>query len=159
MGVLMSDMDQWLHDYGESHRDIRYAPVYWMSVPLLVIGTVGLLWSIPVPEEFYAISPVLNWGSAFLLAAVVYYFIISLPLAIGMLPFLAGVIACQVWLQNSDYSASRVAAGLTLASIIGLYMGHRGARGLKALVEDVQLLMIAPAWMLSRVYRKLGIPF
>jgi len=155
----MSDTDQWLQDYGESHRDIRYAPVYWISVPLLVIGTVGLLWTIPVPEEFYAISPVLNWGSAFLLATVVYYFIISLPLAFGMLPFLAGVIACQVWLQNSDYSALRVTVGLTLASVIGLYVGRHAARGGRAVVEDVQLLMIAPLWVLSRVYRKLGIPF
>lgn len=157
--MFMSDTDQWLHDYGECHRDIRYAPVYWLSVPLLVIGTVGLLWSIPVPDEFYAISPVLNWGSAFLLATVVYYFIISLPLAIGMLPFLAGVIACQVWLQDSDYSALRVAAGLTGASVIGLYMGHQATGRLRAVAADIQLLMIAPVWVLSRIYRKMGIPF
>jgi len=154
----MSDTDQWLHDYGENHRDIQYALVYWASVPVLVIGTVGLLWSLPVPEEFLAISPALNWGSAFLLATVVYYFIISMTLAIGMLPFLGAVIACQIWLQHSDYSALRAAAGLTLASMVGLYLGRHAARESKAVLEDIQLLMIAPLWILSRFYRKMGIP-
>jgi len=155
----MNDSDNWLGNYGISHQDIRYAPVYWLSVPMLVVGTVGLLWLVPVPQEFYAISPALNWGTAFLLAAVVYYFIISMPLAIGMLPFLAGVIACQIWLEHSDYSALRVTAGLTIASIIGLYMGRRTVHGIRSMLEDIQLLMIAPAWLLSLLYRKLGIPF
>ena len=155
----MSDTDEWLTDYGETHRDIQYAAVYWMSVPVLVVGMVGLLWSLPVPQEFLAISPVLNWGTAFLLATVVYYFIISMPLAIGMLPFLAGVIACQVWLEHSDYSAQQAAAGLTLASMVGLYLGRHAARGFKAVLEDVQLLMIGPIWILSQLYRKMGIRF
>ena len=66
----MPGADTWLADYGESHRDIRSPVVYWISVPLLVLATVGLLWSLPIPEEFRRISPVLNWGSVFLMAAV-----------------------------------------------------------------------------------------
>jgi hypothetical protein len=75
-------------------------------VPILVLGTVGILWSLPVPEEFARISPVLNWGSVFLMAAVVYYFIISIPLAIGMLPFVAGITAMMIgpaWLLANLY--------------------------------------------------------
>jgi uncharacterized membrane protein YGL010W len=155
----MSDTDTWLSDYGEQHRDIQHAALYWMSVPVLVVGIVGLLWSLPIPGEFLAISPVLNWGTAFLLATVVYYFIISIPLAIGMLPFLAGVVACQLWLETSDYQAFRAAGGLTLASLIGLYMGRHATRGIRGVWEDTQLLMIAPVWLLSQLYRKLGIPF
>ncbi len=155
----MSETDKWLNDYGEHHRDIRFAPLYWISVPVLVVGIVGLLWSLPIPQEFLAISPALNWATAFLLATVVYYFIISIPLAIGMLPFLAGVIACQLWLEDSGYLVFRAAAGLTLASLIGLYMGRHAARGIHGVWEDLQLLMIAPVWLLSQLYRKLGIPF
>jgi len=95
-GIAVSETDRWLSDYGDSHADIRNPGVYWLSVPILVLGTVGMLWSLPVPEEFVKISPVLNWGSAFLMAAMVYYFIISISLAIGMLPFVAGVTALQL---------------------------------------------------------------
>jgi uncharacterized membrane protein YGL010W len=155
----MADTDKWLDDYGKSHRNIRYPPVYWACVPMLVVGVVGLLWAMPVPEAFLAISPALNWATAFLLAAVVYYFIISMPLAIGMLPFLAAVVTFELWLQHSQYSALRAAAGLTLASVVGLYLGRRENSGFKAVLEDVQLLMIAPFWLLSLLYRRLGIPY
>ena len=155
----MADTDKWLDDYGESHRNIRYAPVYWICVPLLVVGVVGLLWAMPVPEAFLAISPALNWATTFLLAAVVYYFIISMPLAIGMLPFLAALVTFELWLQHSEYSALRAATGLTLASVVGLYLGRGENSGFKAVLEDVQLVMIAPFWLLSLLYRRLRIPY
>ena len=84
----MTDSDGWLERYGETHGNLTYPVLYWAAVPMVVTGTVGLLWSLPVPAQFFEISPLLNWGSAFLMAAAIYYFIISLSLAIGMLPFL-----------------------------------------------------------------------
>jgi uncharacterized membrane protein YGL010W len=157
--MLMSETDRWLVDYGESHTDIGNPFVFWFSVPLLVLGTVGLLWSLPVPQEFADISPVLNWGSAFLMAAVVYYFIISMSLAIGMLPFIFGVAALQMWLANSTYSPYVASSGLLVASIIGLYLGNYPNGGIKAVLRDIQLMMIAPVWILSNIYRRLGIPY
>ncbi len=157
-GIAVSETDRWLSDYGESHADIRNPGVYWLSVPILVLGTVGMLWSLPVPEEFVKISPVLNWGSAFLMAAMVYYFIISISLAIGMLPFVAGVTALQLWLVDSSLSLVRISSVMFIASIIGLYVGHYEKGGIKAVFHDIQLMMIAPAWLLSNFYRRLGIP-
>ena len=157
-GIAVSETDRWLSDYGDSHADIRNPGVYWLSVPVLVLGTVGMLWSLPVPEEFVKISPVLNWGSAFLMAAMVYYFIISISLAIGMLPFVAGVTALQLLLVDSSLSLARVSSVMFIASIIGLYVGHYEKGGIKAVCHDIQLMMIAPAWLLSNFYRRLGIP-
>lgn len=155
----MSETECWLTDYGESHRDISFAGIYWVSVLTLVIGTVGMLWSLPVPYEFEKISPILNWGSTFLMAAVVYYFIISMPLAIGMLPFMFGVAAIQLWLIDSTFSLPRVSATLFALSIAGLYLGRHSNGGVRAVFRDIQLMMIAPAWLLSVLYRKFGIPY
>jgi uncharacterized membrane protein YGL010W len=154
----VSDTDRWLSDYGDSHADMANPGIYWLSVPILVLGTVGILWSLPIPEEFARISPVLNWGSAFLMVAVVYYFIISVPLAIGMLPFVAGVSAVQYWLLDSSLSLLRISSGMVVASIIGLYLGQYKKGGIKAVLHDIQLMMIAPAWLLANLYRRLGIP-
>ena len=154
----MPETDRWLDDYGATHRDITHPLVYWLAVFGVVLGTVGLLWALPVPDEFVDISPVFNWGTAFLLAAVVYYFIISLPLAFGMLPFVVAVVAFHVWLQISPYSAVRASTGLVVAGLVGLYLGHYRGDGVKAVLKDVQLMMIAPVWLLSRLYRRLGIP-
>ena len=156
--MVVSETDRWLSDYGDSHADITNPGIYWLSVPILVLGTVGMLWSLPIPEEFVKISPVLNWGSAFLMVAVVYYFIISISLAIGMLPFVVGVTALQLWLVRSSFSLVGVSSGLFVASIVGLYLGHYRSGGIRAVFTDIQLMMIAPAWLLSNLYKRLGIP-
>ena len=153
------ETDRWLIDYGENHCSVDYAGLYWLAVPLLVIGTVGLLWSLPVPEAFFNISPFLNWGTAFLMAAAVYYFIISVSLAIGMLPFMVGVAALASWLEVSQYSLIWVSAGLCSGAVIGLWLGQYAAGGVRAVLQDIQLMMIAPVWLLSVLYRRLGIPF
>ncbi len=155
----MSETDQWLIDYGKSHRDVGNAGLYWLAVPVLVIGTVGLLWAIPVPEAFVEISPFLNWGTAFLMATVVYYFIISVSLAIGMLPFMFGVAAIASWLHLSRFPPVLVSASLTGGAIIGLWLGQYAKGGIKSVLHDIQLMMIAPMWLLSALYRRLGIPY
>lgn len=155
----MSETDSWLLRYEQNHSDLNNPWVYWAAVPMVVAGTVGLLWSLPVPAEFHEISPLLNWGSAFLMAATIYYFIISLSIAIGMLPFLLGLAALQVWLTASIYPALAVSTGLAVAGTVGLAMGRRGAGGLRAVIEDLQLMMIGPAWLLSVIYRRFGIPY
>lgn len=154
----MPETDRWLAEFGDSHRNISHAPVYWLAVPILILGTVGLLWALPTPVEFERISPALNWGTTFLLAAVVYYFIISLPIAFGLIPFVLAVAAFHLWLQLSPYSGLSASAGLVAGGLIGVYLGHHGRGGLRAVLADVQHIMIAPAWLLSRLYHKLGIP-
>ena len=155
----MTETDGWLKRYEETHNDLTYPAVYWTAVPMVVLGIVGLLWALPIPDEFFEISPLLNWGTAFLMATTVYYFIISVSLAIGMLPFVVGVAGVQMWLAQSDYSPFQVSIGLLVAGIIGLWMGHRNEAGLRPVLQDLQLMMIGPAWILSVLYRRIGIPF
>ena len=159
MRSAMSESDNWLLRYEQNHSDLDNPWVYWAAVPMVVTGTVGVLWALPVPVEFYAISPLLNWGSAFLMAAAIYYFIISLSIAIGMLPFLLGLATLQLWLTDSNYPAVGVSVGLAVAGAVGLAMGRRGAGGIRAILEDLQLMMIGPAWLLSVIYRRFGIPY
>jgi uncharacterized membrane protein YGL010W len=154
----MTETDSWLDHYEETHRDLTNPAVYWASVPLVVLGTVGLLWTVPVPDEFFEISPLLNWGTAFLMSTAVYYFIISVSLAIGMLPFVIGVAGVQIWLAGTEFSPFRVSLGLLLAGIIGLWLGHRNRKSLWPVLQDLQLMMIGPAWLLSVLYRRFGIP-
>ena len=154
----MSETDSWLARYEQAHSDLTHPFVYWAAVPMVVLGTVGLLWQLPVPEEFAAISPLMNWGSAFLMATAVYYFIISVSLAIGMLPFIIGVASIHLWLGDSDYSPLRVSTGLLIAGTIGLWLGHRNKRGIGPVIQDLQMMMIGPVWLLSVLYRRAGIP-
>jgi len=155
----MSENLGWLLRYEERHTDLTNPVVYWAAVPMVVVGTVGLLWSLPTPPEFFEISPLLNWGSAFLIAATIYYFIISLSIAIGLLPFMLGLASLQLWLAATEYPALGVSVGLLVAGTVGLWLGRRGSGGLRAVLQDLQLMMIGPAWLLSVMYRRFGIPY
>jgi len=155
----MSESDNWLERYAQDRSNLTNPWAYWAAVPMVVAGTVGLLWSLPIPAEFREISPLLNWGSAFLMAATIYYFIISLSIAIGMLPFVLGLATLQLWLTSSVYPALGVSTGLFVAGATGLWLGRRGTGGLWGILQDLQLMMIGPAWLLSIIYRRFGIPY
>ncbi len=154
----MDESNEWLTRFEQIHNDINNTAVYWMAVFMVVVSTTGLLWHLPAPPEFHEISPLLNWGSTFLMATAIYYFIISLSLAIGMLPFLMGLAAIQLWLADSGYPELRVCGGLLIAGMFGLWFGRRGPGNVRAVLQDLQLLMIGPVWLLSVIYRRLGIP-
>lgn len=152
----MTDIDNWLSRYEQSHQSLRNPVVYWASIPMVVLGLTGLLWALPVPAEFEDISPLLNWGSTFLMVTAIYYFIISLSLAIGLLPFLLGLASIQMWLAAEGLPANAISIGLLVAGTAGLALGRGGA--LRSLIQDLQLTMIGPAWILSVLYRRFGIP-
>lgn len=155
----MTETQSWLDRYQAHNRDLTWPWIYWAAVPMVVLGTVGVLWSLPVPAEFTAISPLLNWGSAFLMVTVVYYFILSLPLAIGLLPPVIGVAGLMTWLSGPEWSLLRIAGGALAAGLIGIWLGHRNKPPVRALAETLQTIMIGPMWGLSVIYRRLGIPY
>lgn len=152
----MTDIDNWLARYEQSHQRLSNPVAYWFAVPMSVVGVTGLLWALPIPVEFQEISPLLNWGSSFLMVTAVYYFIISLSLAIGLLPLLLGLAGIQMWLLNSGFPACAISTGLIVAGVSGFLLSHGGS--LRRVIEDLQLIMIGPAWALSVVYKRFGIP-
>ncbi len=46
----MSEVDGWLEHYEKSHRDLSYPAMYWAAVLMALLGTVGLLWSLTIPD-------------------------------------------------------------------------------------------------------------
>jgi len=152
----VTDIDNWLARYEQSYQSLRNPVAYWASISMLVLGLTALLWALPIPDEFQNISPLLNWGSAFLMVTAIYYFIISLSLAIGLLPFLLGLASIQMWLTTSGLPATAISAGLLAAGTVGLLLCRGGA--LRPVMQDFQLMMLAPAWTLSLLFRHFGIP-
>ena len=46
----MRGTEQWLSEYGDSHRSAANKLLHWICVPVIVWCVVGLLWSLPVPQ-------------------------------------------------------------------------------------------------------------
>lgn len=154
----MQPVQTWLDDYGDSHRNPTNKLLHWICVPLIVVSLIGLLWSLPVPAVFDEISPLMNWGTLFMLAALVYYFIMSLTLAIGMVFVTAGIIATVHWLDGFAMPLWQISIAIFVAAWIGQFIGHAIEGKRPSFFKDLQFLMIGPIWLLSAIYRKVGIP-
>jgi uncharacterized membrane protein YGL010W len=155
----MRTVEQWLQEYGKSHRDPTNKTLHWICVPVIVVSLIGLLWSLPVPAAWREISPLLNWGAMFLAASVLYYLAMSWSLALGMALFVGLVVLSIVGLQNLPWPLWSVCLALFVVAWIGQFIGHRYEGRRPSFFKDIQFLMIGPLWLLSFVYRKLRIPY
>ncbi len=155
----MSNADVWLDAYAESHQNAVNKALHWVCVPVIVVSLIGMLWAIPTPAAFAEISPALNWGTAFLLAAVVYYFVMSIPLALGMLPVVVAIVLAVNWLASLSIPLIYSSAGLFIVAWIGQFIGHKIEGQKPSFFEDVQFLMIGPLWILAAIYRRFGVSY
>lgn len=155
----MNNADVWLDAYAESHQNPTNKRLHWICVPIIVTSLVGLLWSLPAPAAFSAISPALNWGSAFMLASMVYYCVMSLPLALGMIPVVLAITVTVVWLDSLAIELWISSLVLFVLSWIGQFIGHQIEGKKPSFFEDLQFLMIGPLWILASAYRSLGIRY
>ncbi len=154
----MQPVTAWLDEYGESHQNAANKALHWVCVPLIVLSLVGVLWSLPVPAVFEQASPLMNWGTLFMLAAIVYYFILSITLALGMVVVTAGMVLLLHWMDGLGIPLWQLSIGIFVAAWIGQFIGHAIEGKRPSFFKDLQFLMIGPIWLLSDLYRRLGIP-
>src|SRR5271169_5977406 len=84
----MRTANQWLSEYGDSHRNPTNKALHWICVPVILWCVLGLLWITPFPSVARAAIPMANWATVAVAGAVVYYAFLSLRLALGVLPLL-----------------------------------------------------------------------
>lgn len=154
----MRSADDWFNEYGESHRHPVNKMLHWMCVPAIVFSLVGLLWSLPRPEAF-TVSPWLNWGTLFVAAAMIYYLVLSWPLALGMLAVSALVVLGNHALAGLETPLWQIALAIFVIAWIGQFVGHRIEGRKPSFFRDIQFLLIGPLWLLGFIYRRLGIRY
>ena len=89
----MRTTQQWLDEYGASHRNTTNELLHWICVPAIVITVLGFLWAIPVPQTFAAASPWINWATIAVGFGLCYYFFLSPSLGVGAAICLVAMIA------------------------------------------------------------------
>ena len=153
----MRTVSDWLSDYGSSHQNATNKLLHWLCVPPIVLSVMGLLWSLPVPAAFAAVSPWLNWATLAAAAAVVYYFALSPALAAGVLLVFAALLALTQALSQLPWPLWLTSLTIFVVAWIGQFIGHaiEGAR--PSFFKDLQFLLIGPLWLLAFVYRRLNL--
>jgi uncharacterized membrane protein YGL010W len=155
---MMRTMQQWLDEYGESHRHPTNKTIHWICVPAILFSVLGLVWLIPMPQFAAALGPWINWATLLMILAVIYYLLLSPPLALGMAIIALAMFAAIHWLERAvTFPLWTLFAGIFVAAWIGQFIGHEIEGRKPSFFKDLQFLPIGPAWLLSDLYRHLGI--
>ncbi len=152
---IMKRMQDWLDEYGESHRNETNKLIHWVCVPAIFLSITGLLYSIRIPVYFNTYQ--LNVAVIALVLVWIYYLRLSPMLSIGMLLFGAGcLIICHLVESRAPMPLWLFSLIVFVLAWLGQFYGHKVEGKKPSFLKDLQFLMIGPAWLMSFVYRKIG---
>ena len=154
----MRPIQSWLDEYGESHHDHTNKLIHWICVPAIIFSIIGLIGSLPQPVTFRAL-PFLSWPVIAAALALVYYFALSPALGIGMAFVFVVMLGSLHHLANAGAPITWICAAIFVIAWVGQFIGHKIEGKKPSFFKDIQFLLIGPVWLLSDLYRKLGIPF
>jgi len=148
-------LDRWFAHYSGDHRNATNQWIHVVCVPAIVWSIVALLWCIPAPGTWFRAG---FWAAAAMFAATLFYYRQSRRLGLGMLAMfvlmalLSRAIADAFGLQALLWTAVAV----FVAAWIGQFVGHRIEGRRPSFLTDLTYLLIGPAWVLAKLYRRMG---
>ena len=152
----MKTIHQWLDEYGESHQNETNELIHWICVPLIFFSVTGLLFSIKLPFSISGIN--INVAYIVMLLALIYYFSLSRTLWFGLLLFQVLCMAlCLLIEQSGLISLWLLSVIIFVLAWIGQFYGHKVEGKKPSFFKDIQFLLIGPAWLMSFIYKRMGI--
>lgn len=152
-------MQDWFDAYGVSHQNATNKVIHWICVPTIYFCVVGLLWSIPAPDAPPFTGPHMVAKLAVGLVGL-FYLRLSLTIMIGMVLWsLLCLWICEALDHAAPWPLWAICTVLFVAAWIGQFLGHKVEGRKPSFLDDLQFLMIGPAWLMSFIYRRLGIPY
>jgi uncharacterized membrane protein YGL010W len=152
-------IDVLLGQYGESHQNPANKLIHWFAVPVIAWSILAFLRLAPFPESLRSTLGI-DWAVLLAAAAVVYYRSLSTPLALGMAAFcIACFLLTDAVVRRAETPLFAIAAVLFIVAWAFQFLGHWIEGKRTSFVDDLRFLLIGPAWLLSDLYRRLGIRY
>lgn len=133
-GKTKRSLDEWLADYAVSHQNPINKKIHWLCVPVIfasILG-MGMTW-----------QPI---ATLVLLALVMlFYFNLSPKLFVAMGIF---VLLCLSAIKLAPFGF-KVYFGIFVVAWIGQFIGHKLEGQKPSFFEDLQFLLIGPAWVVK----------
>lgn len=147
-------IDRWFASYSGDHRNGTNQWIHVFAVPAILWTVIALLWCIPTGTIF---KPGI-WAGLAMFAAWRFYQNASRSLGFGMLVvfLLLGALtwALHQWLGTRQLLFGAIA--VFVVAWIAQFVGHKIEGQKPSFLTDLVYLLIGPAWVLSKLYRRLG---
>lgn len=152
-------IDRYLRAYGADHQNPTNQMIHWVAVPVIFWCVVAFLTAIPFPHAL-KIVPGLDWAVLGAILTFIFYLRLSWPLAVAMGVFMAACIAIAHWVAAASSTPLwLIAAVLFAAAWVLQFIGHKIEGRRPSFFNDVRFLLIGPAWLMSFVFRALGLRY
>lgn len=156
--ITVRDIDNWLSEYSESHGHVINKLLHWICVPAIIFSILGLLWQMKIPAPLDVLLPE-NLAITAALMCLVYYFMLSLRLALGMVLVCGAMLLLIDWLDRLQAILWEICLVVFICAWAGQFIGHIVEGKRPSFFKDLQFLLIGPLWLLAGVYRKLRISY
>lgn len=139
-------IDSLLSKYSESHLNPANEVIHFICIPAIVFSFLGMIWALH-PLAAVAVT----------LVSLAYYFKLSVPFALGMM-LMSGL---MLWILSvmPQQHVLAVSLGVFIVAWIGQFIGHKIEGKKPSFFDDLRFLLIGPLFVLSFLYRRLGIAY
>jgi uncharacterized membrane protein YGL010W len=152
-------IDRVIAEYGEIHRSLANRVLQAVALPLIVWSVIALLASIPFPASWRLI-PGFDWASGAAMLVVVAYMGLSWPMALGLGVFsLLSIAIAGAYSRWGELPIWQLAITTLLIGWALHVLGRKLEGRAFAPLEDLRSLLIGPAWLLSHLYRAIGLRY
>ena len=155
----MKDIQTWLDQYGESHKNKTNKLIHWICVPSIFFSILALLSliNIPILQHWLAVENS-NLASIFIFLGLLFYLRLSFAMFIGITLFTMLCLKGIFILDQVGYKFE-IALGIFIIAWIGQFIGHKIEGKKPSFFDDLKFLLIGPAWLISFIYQKLRIKY
>jgi uncharacterized membrane protein YGL010W len=148
-------IDRLFASYSGDHRNATNQLIHVICVPAILWSVIALLWCIPSPGTWFRAG---LWAGIVMFIAWAYYYRASRRLGLGMLVVFVLMAWMTRWIHDSFGTMTLLwlAIGVFVVAWIGQFIGHKIEGRKPSFLTDLTYLLVGPAWVLAKLYRKLG---
>jgi len=153
----MKTLGEWFALYAESHQNKTNQKIHFICVPAIYFSLVGLFMSISpqLISNFTKFSNpfIENWASPPLILVLLFYLRLSFSTFVRMLTF---SILCLIgnYFLSTIFSLFYSSLIIFVLAWIGQFYGHKIEGKRPSFLNDLQFLLIGPAWVFEKLAKK-----
>ena len=148
-------IDRWFASYSGDHQNATNQQIHVVCVPAILWSVIALLWCIPTPDSWFRQG---IWAGLAMFGAWAFYHRASRALGFGMLAVFVAMGWATKFLHDALGTSGLLylAIGVFVVAWIGQFIGHKIEGRKPSFLTDLTYLLIGPAWVLAKLFRKLG---
>ena len=158
MNAHARSIDRWFDSYSGDHRNATNQLIHLACVPAILWSVIALLWCIPSPASLFRPG---IWAGVAMVAAALFYLRQSRRLGLGMAAafFVLGLLTRLLHDALGSRDLALLAVAVFVVAWIGQFVGHKIEGKKPSFLTDLTYLLIGPAWVLAKLYRRLGVAY